>query len=55
MNTNDRINRRLAPFGLAAKDLSASELKEARAALKGGKTGGFFSSETLISKSLRKK
>lgn len=30
MKQDEKINRRLAPFGLTVKDLSASELKRAK-------------------------
>lgn len=52
---NDKsLNARLSPFGLTAKDLSASELKKARKDVSGSRAGGFFSSGELISKSFEK-
>lgn len=54
MTIIDRINKRLKPFGLTVEDLTEEELAEAKESLKPGVIDGFFASNELISKSLRK-
>ena len=54
--TNDKqINARLAPFGLTVKDLTKAELEKARRDVSHSGTGGFFSSEELIRKTLKRR
>ena len=55
MANNKKINERLRPFGLTTKDLTKAELAKARKDISLSGTGGFFSSEELIRKSLRRK
>ena len=54
MTIIERINKKLKPFGLTVEDLTEEELAEAKESLKPGTIGGFFASEELIKKSLRK-
>lgn len=55
MVSDKKINDRLRPFGLTTKDLSKEELAKARRDISHSGTGGFFSSEELIRKSLKRK
>lgn len=55
MANDKKINERLRPFGLTTKDLTKAELAKARKDISFRGTGGFFSSEELIRKSLRRK
>lgn len=55
MTINERINKKLKPWGLTVDDLTEEELAQAKECLKPGTIDGFFSSETLVSKSLKKK
>lgn len=54
MTINERINKRLKPWGLTVNDLTEEELAEAKECLKPGTIDGFFSSKVLIKKSLLK-
>ena len=54
MTINERINKKLKPWGLTVEDLTEEELAEAKECLKLGIIDGFFSSEILIKKSLLK-
>ena len=55
MTINERINKKLKPWGLTVEDLTDEELAQATECLKHGTIDGFFSSETLIMKSFKKK
>ena len=55
MTINERINKKLKPWGLTVEDLTEEELAEAKECLKPGIIDGFFSSEILIKKSLLKR
>lgn len=55
MASDKKINDRLRPFGLTTKDLTKAELEKARKDLRGSGTGGFLSSEELISKAFKKR
>ena len=55
MTTNERINKKLKPWGLTVEDLTEDELAEAKECLKPGTIDGFFSSEILIKKSFEKR
>lgn len=55
MASDKKINERLRPFGLTTKDLNKEELAKARRDISHSGTGGFFSSEELIRKSLKRK
>ena len=48
------LDKRLSAFGLNERDLTKTELVKAKKDLKDG-TGGFLSSEEMISRSFRKK
>ena len=54
MTINERINKKLKPWGLTVEDLTEEELAEAKECLKPGTIDGFFSSEKLILKSFKK-
>ena len=54
MTINERINKKLKPWGLTVEDLTGEELAEAKECLKPGTIDGLFSSEVLIKKSLLK-
>ena len=54
MTINERINKKLKPWGLTVEDLTEEELAEAKECLKPETIDGFFSSEVLIKKSLMK-
>ncbi|MBP5422065.1 MAG: hypothetical protein J6Y78_06475 [Paludibacteraceae bacterium] len=54
MTINERINKKLKPWGLTVDDLTEEELAEAKECLKPGNIDGFFSGEVLIKKSLLK-
>lgn len=59
MTQNEKINKRLAPFGLTTKDLTKEELSRARAeqrAIDKGQifTDGLLSSNELLSLKRRK-
>lgn len=55
MTINERINKKLKPWGLTVEDLTEEELAEAKECLKPGTIDGFFSSEKLILKSFKKR
>lgn len=55
MNSDKKINERLRPFGLTTKDLTKEELAKARRDVSVSGTGGFFASEELIRKTLKKR
>lgn len=55
MTINERINKKLKPWGLTVEDLTDEELAQAKECLKPGTIDGFFSSETVIMKSFKKK
>ena len=55
MANDKKINERLRPFGLTTKDLTKAELEKARRDISHSGTGGFFSSEELIRKSLKRR
>lgn len=55
MTQEQKINNRLAPFGLTTKDLTKEELARARKDISHSGTGGFFSSGELIRKSLKRR
>lgn len=54
MTINERINKKLKPWGLTVEDLTGEVLAEAKECLKPGIIDGFFSREVLIKKSLLK-
>lgn len=54
MTINERINKKLKPWGLTVEDLTEEELVQAKECLKPGTIDGFFSSEKLIMKSFKK-
>ena len=54
MTINERINKKLKPWGLTVEDLTEEELAEAKECLITGTIDGFFSSEKLIMKSFKK-
>ena len=54
MTINERINKKLKPWGLTVEDLTEEELAEAKECLKPGIIDGFFYSDVLIKKSLLK-
>ena len=54
MTINERINKKLKPWGLTVEDLTEEELAEAKECLKPGIIDGFFSSEILRKISLLK-
>ena len=55
MTIIERINKKLEPWGLTVEDLTEEELAEAKECLKPGTIDGFFTSNTVLSKSLKKK
>ena len=54
MTIIERINKKLKPFGLTVEDLTEEELAEAKECIKEGAIDGFFSSNALIAKTLKK-
>ena len=54
MTINERINKKLKPWGLTVEDLTEEELAEAKECLKPGTTDGFFTSNTLVMKAFKK-
>jgi hypothetical protein len=54
MTINERINKKLKPWGLTVEDLTGEVLAEAKECLKPGISDGFFSREVLRKKSLLK-
>lgn len=54
MTINERINKKLKPWGLTVEDLTEEELAQAKECLKPGTIDGFFSSETVIMKAFKK-
>ena len=44
MTINERINKKLKPWGLTVEDLTEEELAEAKECLKPGTIDGFFGS-----------
>ena len=55
MTQDQKVSRRLASFGLTTKDLTKEELARARRDVSRIGTGGFFSSEELIRKTLKRR
>lgn len=55
MARNNELTKRLAAFGLSPKDLSSGQLARARKDCKSGVTDGFFSSNELISMTLKRR
>ena len=55
MANDKKINDRLRPFGLTTKDLTKAELAKARKDISLSGTGGFFSSDELIRKTLKRR
>lgn len=54
MTINERINKKLKPWGLTVEDLTEEELAEAKECLKLGTIDAFFSSNTLVMKAFKK-
>lgn len=55
MTIIERVNERLETYGLTVEDLSEEELADAKECVRTGAIDGFFSSSTLIRKTLEKR
>ncbi len=54
MTINEKINKRLEPYGLTVEDLTEEELADAKRSLSPNLIDGFFSSYVVIRKALMK-
>jgi hypothetical protein len=55
MTIIERVNKRLETYGLTVEDLSEEELADAKECVRTSAIDGFFSSSTLIRKTLEKR